>query len=92
MKKLLLSIAVAAVGVMGANAEQYTIFGADNYASLEWTGDANGFETTVKAGEKTFTIKTIKHESSTALIKPGDQIRVYKRLLQQELKSLLTML
>ena len=79
MKKLLLSIAVAAVGVMGANAEQYTIFGADNYASLEWTGDANGFETTVKAGEKTFTIKTIKHESSTALIKPGDQIRVYKK-------------
>lgn len=78
MKKLLLSLAVLAAGFTAANAEQYTIFSADNQASLNWTGDANGFTTNVTVGGKNFTITTAKSKSTTNLIKPGDQIRVYK--------------
>jgi hypothetical protein len=78
MKKLLLSFAVIAAGFTAANAEQYTIFGADNQASLDWKGDANGYTTTVTVGGKNFTISTVKAKSTTNLIQPGDQIRVYK--------------
>lgn len=78
MKKLLLSLAVAALGSNLMCATDYVLFSKDNYNSLEWTGDANGYKTTVKVDNKTFTIETKKDVSSTNSVKPGDQIRVYK--------------
>lgn len=77
MKKLLLSLAVVAFGSNLMCATDYVLFSKDNYASLEWTGDANGYKTTVTVNNKTFTVETIKNKASN-LVKPGEQIRVYK--------------
>ena len=78
MKKFLLSLAVLALGATAMNAKDYNIFSYENQADLEWTGDANGYTTTVTVDGKTFTITTAKAKSTTNLIEPGDQIRVYK--------------
>lgn len=78
MKKFLLSMAVMAFGVTVANATSYEIFGSDNYSSIEWTGDNNGYSATVTVEGKTFKIETKKSKSTSNLIKPQDQIRVYK--------------
>lgn len=78
MKKLLLSLAVMAMGFTAANAEEYTIFSADNYGSWAFEGGNDGYTATLNVGGKDFTITTAKSASTTNLIKPGDQIRVYK--------------
>lgn len=68
-----------AIGLTSVNAEEYTIYSADNASSWAFEGDANGWNASLKVGEKNFTITTAKKESSTDLMKPGDQIRVYKK-------------
>lgn len=78
MKKFLLSLAVIAAGFTTANAEQYTIFSSDNYASWDFTGDASGYTASNTVDGKNFTITTAKSKSTSNLVKPGDQIRVYK--------------
>lgn len=78
MKKFLLSMAVMAFGATVANAASYEIFGSDNYSSIEWTGDNNGYSATVTVEGKTFKIETKKSKSTSNLIIPQDQIRVYK--------------
>lgn len=78
MKKFLLSLSVMALGVSAVNAAEYTLFDANNFASIEWTGDANGYTADVTVDGKTFTIATKKSKSTFNLVKPGDQIRVYK--------------
>lgn len=70
----------ALVASVAANATSYTIFDIANPGI--WTGDGNGWTTTVNAGGKTFTIKTAKEGSSTTdLISPvtyDNAWRVYK--------------
>lgn len=78
MKKLLLSLAVMAFSANVINATEYVLFSADNYNNLEWTGGNSGYKTTVTVDGKTFTLETQKSKSTSNLIKPGDQIRVYK--------------
>lgn len=78
MKKILLSLALVAFGLTSANAEQYTIFSADNYGSWAFEGGNDGYTATLNVGGKDFTITTAKNESSTDSKKPTDQIRVYK--------------
>lgn len=78
MKKFLLSLSVMALGLSAADAAQYTLFSSTNYSTLEWSGDANGYTVDVTVDGKKFTIATAKNKSTNNLIKPGDQIRVYK--------------
>lgn len=79
MKKFLLSLAVMALGAGVASAASYTVF--DITAPGTWTGDANGYTTTVAVDGKTFEIKSDKAGSSTDLISPVNNAyawRVYK--------------
>ncbi len=78
MKKLLLSLVMLAFGANLMSATDYVLFSKDNYSTLEWTGDANGWKTTVKVNNKTFTIESKKSKSTTNLVKPTDLIKVYK--------------
>lgn len=78
MKKTLLTLAVMALGLTSVNAEEYTIFNADNYKSWAFDGGADGYSATLKVDGKEFTITTAKSKSTSNLVKPGDQIRVYK--------------
>ncbi|MDE6071427.1 MAG: hypothetical protein K2G53_02610 [Muribaculaceae bacterium] len=78
MKKLLLSLAVLALGANLMSAADYVLFSSANYSTLTWTGDKDGYTTEVTVDGKKFTIETKKSKSTTNLIQPGDQIRVYK--------------
>lgn len=78
MKKLLLSLAVLALGANLMSAADYVLFSSANYSSLTWTGDKDGYTTEVTVDGKKFTIETKKSKSTSNLLQPGDQIRVYK--------------
>lgn len=78
MKKLLLSLAVLAIGLISASAKEYTLFSADNYQSWAFEGGADGYTATLTVDGEEFTITTAKSKSTSNLVKPGDQIRVYK--------------
>lgn len=78
MNKLLLSIA-AATSAFIISATSYTVF--DINSPSTWTGDANGWQTTVNVCGKSFTLKTDKAESTNDLISPvanSFSWRVYK--------------
>lgn len=66
-----------AFGVSAVNAAEYKLFNSQNFESIEWTGGVNGYTAEVTVDGKTFTIATKKNKASD-LVKPGDQIRVYK--------------
>ncbi|MBD5302172.1 MAG: hypothetical protein HDS16_04140 [Bacteroides sp.] len=78
MKKFLLStLAVACAATMSA--ASYTVFDISNPSN--WTGGANGYETSVTVNGKSFTLKTMKDASTTDLISPVANTyawRVYK--------------
>ena len=78
MKKLLLSLAVLALGANLMSAADYVLFSSANYSTLTWTGDKDGYTTEVTVDGKKFTIETKKSKSTSNLLQPGDQIRVYK--------------
>lgn len=78
MKKLLLSLAVLALGANLMSAADYVLFSSANYSTLSWTGDKDGYTTEVTVDGKKFTIETKKSKSTSNLLQPGDQIRVYK--------------
>lgn len=77
MKKLLLSLSILALGVSAAAAKDYVLFGNGAEAPI-WSGDSDGYTTTVTVDGQKFTITTAKAESTSNLAEPGDQIRVYK--------------
>lgn len=77
MKKTLLALGIAALGVMGANATDYTVFDIANPGN--WTGDANGWSR--PTDENGFTIQYDRAQSTTDLISPAANEyawRVYK--------------
>lgn len=79
MKKLLLSLAVLALGVNAMNAADYNIYTAPEGSA--WIASGDGFTKTVTVEGKSFTITTAKAGSSTALRDPGTEqysMRVYK--------------
>lgn len=78
MKKLLLSLAVMAFGFSVTNAEEITIFSAENQAELKWNSETDGYSTEVTVNNQTFKIETHKGSYNSNLIQPTDQIRVYK--------------
>ena len=79
MKKLLLTLAVAVLGFAGASAASYDVFTSETES---WTGDANGYTSTVTVDGKNFTLTTAKAASTTNLVNPSTntdkEIRIYK--------------
>lgn len=79
MKKLLLTLAGAVLGFIGASAASYDVFTS---GSETWTGDADGYTTSVTVDGKHFTLVTDKASSTTNLVNPGSnpdkEIRIYK--------------
>lgn len=78
MKKFLLSLATVACAA-SMSATNYTVFDIANAG--EWGGDANGWGQTVKFGDKSFKVTTVKGESTNDLIAPNANTyawRVYK--------------
>lgn len=81
MKKILLSLAVLALGANVMNAEEYTVYDVEN--AKEWTVNSatNGFKNDIVVNGKSFTLVTDKAGSTTALRNPGTEqysMRVYK--------------
>lgn len=77
MKKFLLAMGVAALGVMSASAATYTVFDINDPGT--WTGGADGWSRAENADG--FTIKTEKANSTTDLISPAANTyswRIYK--------------
>lgn len=77
MKKFLLSLGVVALGVLGANATDYTVFDIENPGT--WTAGSDGWSCAKDANG--FSITTAKANSSNDLISPADNEyswRVYK--------------
>ncbi len=70
-------MAFLAGGIALAGATDYVLFDG-NGGSLGFTGDKNGWSTEVTVDGKTFKIETIKAESTSNLVVPTGQIRVYK--------------
>lgn len=77
MKKFLLSLTLAAVGISMAAAKDYVLLG-DGAPALTWTATESGFQTTTTVDGATFTIATSQASSSTTLVEPATSIRVYK--------------
>ena len=76
MKKLLLSLAVAALAAGSALATTYKLFPGEN---LTWDGGTSGYTTTTVVEGKTFTIEIAKAKSTTNAAEPSaDMIKVYK--------------
>ena len=76
MKKLLLSLAVVALGMSSAAAKDYTLFNVPS--DLTWTPAGTGFTATATVDGATFTLTTDKAESTSNLVEPAAQLRVYK--------------
>lgn len=73
MRKLLLALFAVAISTGIAFADEKTI--TTSSASGTWTGDANGYSTTIDG----FTISYLKNESTIDCVAPQtDHIRVYK--------------
>lgn len=77
MKKHLLSMAFLAGGIVMAGATDYVLFDG-NGSTLGFQGDAKGWSAEVTVNGKNFKIETVKDASTTNLVVPAQEIRVYK--------------
>lgn len=78
MKKFLLAMGVAALGILGANATEYTVFDISNPG--EWTGDGAGWSRAKDANGFTITTQKVSTTANN-LVSPADNKnswRVYK--------------
>lgn len=69
-------MAALVLGSAAMSATSYKIF--DIAEPGTWTGDGNGYTTTVKVGGKSFTIKTDKDKSANNLLSPVDNNKSWK--------------